>query len=500
MHRARRQAGASRSIGLRPVRARHAAAQGGALTRQASPRRRPLHALRSTGRSAPPERRERRTLHVLAIRAGPLRSSDCRTVEASNYWTGAERTRSGSCGDRDAWLAARGCREQGRPTADPFDPANRVDAASRDTRPTLLHLNCGRSGGRSRAVRRGPTPALVIYAAESCCGTTYRPRIPASTGRSSALGICETPSRSRSSDSTGGADYAAVALEVDGRRVTEERFQAELLTLPGAIHPASALCARGQSRPSAWTRGGSRTAAHSLRVLVRDAAGNVTASRSLLDRRQQRRCVVSVWKWAEAEGWVWSAQDRGARSRSPLTDGRWSAGGCSRRSGSAQGGRSGQGARRGAAGRRSGSRSRIRPRGGMVASAPGCRRGRRGWCGSRTAGRDGGHYRDLRLRAKPSVGSSREPAAGSQRARASSFRGRRSVEALSRRAASSSSSRRSSAAGGGPSRRSIRTAGGRSASVTGSAALRARCATASGRACLVRAATPTRQAPLDGSR
>ncbi len=315
--------------------------------------------------------------------------------EASNYSAGAE----GQAASPDRCFGfGTPCREKGRPTADPFDAANRVESV--DGIPPSFWMNCGRSGG----VAGCPSytyPRMVIYAARITMRDDSHPTISGIGG--TLLGARDLRD-SASLDvlaADRGSGVRAVALEVDGREVREERFQASSSRCREPFTRAQPCALEGAHRLQLDTRQ-LADGAHRLRVVVRDAAGNVTASRpySIAVNNGGASCPYGSGPKLRA-----GFGRRGLRSsltvasnRRALVNGRLLS-----QSGSPRGGAplrvltrtSGSAEWRQAAHpiTRQDGRFRVRvPRGAS-------RLVRITYCG-----RDGGHYRDLRLRAKPSVG------------------------------------------------------------------------------------------------
>ncbi len=155
------------------------------------------------------------------------------SVEASNYWTGpGDADATSVTGSQDVCLSQAGCRERGRLSSDPFDPANRADTERRGGdpsyeihgEPNALHLNCGRSGGRP-GCPSWTTPRLIIYAARITMRDDFAPRVSGLNGALFAAGDLREEASAEVFAEDRGAGLRSAAIEVDGRNVLEERFQ-----------------------------------------------------------------------------------------------------------------------------------------------------------------------------------------------------------------------------------------------------------------------------------
>ena len=244
--------------------------------------------------------------------------------EASNYSAGAE----GQAGSADRCFGfGTPCREKGRPTADPFDPANRVESVGAIS--PSFWMNCGRSGWSSGlpVVHLPPHGHLCRsnhdagrLPPDDLWGRRHTPELPGSERH--RFTRCPRPR-------TGGADYVRSRLRSTAARIIQQRFQASSSRRQEPYTRAQPCALEGGHTLGLDTRQLPRTAAHSLRVLVRDAAGNVTASRpqSIGINNGGASCPYGGGPRLK-QGSV--SAGRGVRSRSPLPVGPpWSADACS---------------------------------------------------------------------------------------------------------------------------------------------------------------------------
>lgn len=329
------------------------------------------------------------------------------SAEASNFWVGPIPASDAPTAGGDRCMAAAGCRERGRLSGDPFDPANKGDTRLGPVQPDgeerlpphSLHLNCGRSSGQI-GCPSWTTPLLIIYAARITMRDDFVPRISGLDGSLLSGGDLRGSVSAEVFGSDKGAGLRAAAVEIDGRQVLEGAFQ----PTPRPCHPPYSdpqpCAADGSSTVGLDTRRLS-DGAHRLRVLVRDASGNTAASRpySIAINNGGASCPYGSGPQLRA-----GFGRRRLRSALTISSTRRAvlSGRLRSQSGAAKGGSSVRVLTQGSGSsewhqvaypttRRDGRFAARLPRGTS-------RRVRVTYCG-----RDGGAYRDLRLRAKPSV-------------------------------------------------------------------------------------------------